>query len=281
MVETPLNKIRKILSNNIPNNLIDKIPNKWEKIGDIVIIKLDDGLKKYTDIVGEIYADFLDCKTVLNDVGGISGELREPNVKVIYGANETETIHKENNVRFKLDPQKVMFSSGNMDERLRMANISSKDEVVVDLFAGIGYFTLPMAVHSTPKKIFACEKNKIAFDYLYQNIALNNVNYIVEPLFGDNRKVAPKNIADRVIMGYIGGTEDFLTIAIKSLKDSKGIIHFHEKYSDRLVPNKPLKAIEKKAQQSNRKIKLIQYKKVKSYAPGISHFVFDLSVGEQ
>jgi tRNA wybutosine-synthesizing protein 2 len=281
MVETPLYKIKKKLSKNIPTNLIDKIPNRWEKIGDIVIIKLDDDLKKYSDIVGEIYGDFLDCKTVLNDVGGISGELREPNVKVIYGTNNTETAHKENKVRFKLDPQKVMFSSGNMDERLRMAKISSKDEVVVDLFAGIGYFTLPMAVHSTPKKIFACEKNKIAFDYLSKNIALNNVNSIVEPLFGDNRKIAPKNIADRVIMGYIGGTKDFLPIAIKSLNEGKGIIHFHEKYSDKIMPNKPLKTIEKKANKINRKIKLIQYKKVKSYAPGISHFVFDLSVGEQ
>jgi len=33
-----------------------------------------------------------------------------------------------------------MFSSGNMDERIRMSMISDKNEVVVDLFAGIGYF---------------------------------------------------------------------------------------------------------------------------------------------
>ena len=280
MVETPFNNIRKILSREIPKDLIDRIPNRWEKIGNIAVVKLDNDLKKYVDIVGKTYADFLDCKTILNDVGGIHGELREPDMKVIYGSTKTETIHKENGVRFKLDPQKVMFSSGNMDERLRMATISSEDEVVVDLFAGIGYFTLPIAIHSKPKKIFACEKNKIAFDYLSNNIALNNVNSIVEPLFGDNREIAPKNIADRVIMGYIGGTGDFLPVAIKSLRDNKGIIHFHEKYSDSLISNKPLNYIKKIAKDFNKNIKLIEYRKVKSYAPGISHFVFDISVGE-
>jgi len=281
MIETPLNKIKEKLSKDIPSNLLNGVPNKWEKIGDVAVVRLSDDFERYKENIGKTYAEILDCKTVLNDVGGISGELREPNVEVIYGSNETETIHKENGVRYKLDPQRVMFSSGNMDERIRMANISNKNEIVVDLFAGIGYFILPMAVHSKPQKIFACEKNKIAFDYLVQNIALNNVNSIVEPLFGDNREIAPENIADRVIMGYIGGTESFLPIAIKSLKDKKGTIHFHEKYSDSLIPNKPLNSIEKIANELDRKIRLIQYKKVKSYAPGISHFVFDISVGEQ
>ncbi len=58
-----------------------------------------------------------------------------------------------------------MFSSGNMNERIRMSNISKPNEVVVDLFAGIGYFTLPIAVYSKPKKIYACEKNPISYDF--------------------------------------------------------------------------------------------------------------------
>ena len=128
---------------------------------------------------------------------------REPNVKIIYGNKKTETIHIENGIRYKLDPQKVMFSSGNMDERIRMAKISNPKETVVDLFAGIGYFTLPMAVYSKPKKIFACEINPVAYDYLCKNIVQNDVTSIVEPLLGDNKTTAPKNVADRIIMGYI------------------------------------------------------------------------------
>ena len=280
MIMFPFNKIKENLSREIPSDIIDNIPNKWEKVGDVAIIKLNNDFEKYKNIIGKTYAEVLSCKTVLNDKGGISGELREPDVEVIYGLNQTETIHKENGVRYKLDPQKVMFSSGNMDERIRISTVSNKDEIIVDLFSGIGYFTLPIAVHSKPKKIFACEKNKIAFDYLTKNMALNNVNSIVEPLFGDNREIAPENIADRVIMGYIGGTEDFLTIAIRSLKNVKGTIHFHEKYPEKIVPDDPMKKIEKVADDFNRKAKLLQYRQVKSYAPGISHYVFDISVGE-
>jgi len=278
MTDTPIDNIKNKIQEKIPSKLINRIPNKWEKIGDVAVIKLSDNLKKYQDKIGETYATVLNCKTVLNDIGGITGELREPDVEIIYGSNQTETIHKENGVRFKLDPQKVMFSSGNMDERIRMSNISFQDETVVDLFAGIGYFTLPMAVHSKPEKIFACELNHTAYNYLCENIVLNDVTDIVEPLFGDNRFVAPKNIADRVIMGYIGGTMDFLSTAIECLKDNTGIIHFHEKYSDDIVIEDIMEYIQKVADIFERDVELIRYKKIKSYAPGISHFVFDLQV---
>jgi len=71
---------------------------------------------------------------------------------------KTETVHRENGVIFNLDARKVMFSAGNLKERMRMS-LFGKDEFVVDMFAGIGYFTLQMAVHSRPRKIMAIEMN--------------------------------------------------------------------------------------------------------------------------
>ncbi|MCJ2533880.1 MAG: class I SAM-dependent methyltransferase family protein, partial [Candidatus Thermoplasmatota archaeon] len=213
MIETPLEKIKKSLKNNISLELTNFLPEKWEKIGDVLIVKLDEKLKSYGEEIGKTYAEVLHCKTVLNDVGGISGIYREPNVEILYGSENTEVVHKENGVRYKLDVAKIMFSSGNMDERLRMANISNKNETVVDLFAGIGYFTLPMAVYSKPRKIFSCEINPVAYKYLCKNIVLNHVPSIVNPLFGDNRSIAPKNVAERVVMGYFEDTEKFLPTA--------------------------------------------------------------------
>ena len=276
MSKTPYQKIKNTLSEEIPSELLDNIPNKWEKIGDILIIVLPPVLENYKLIISEKYAEFLNCKTVLNDMGGISGELREPQVEVIFGDTETVTIHRENGIKYRLDPQKIMFSSGNMDERIRMSNISNGSEIVVDLFAGIGYFTLPIAVYSKPKMIFACEKNEIAYDFLCENVVLNHVTDNVKTFKGDNRDVAPQSIADRVIMGYIGDTHSFLPTALRCLKDCKGLIHFHEKYPDKIVPDKPLKQIQKIAFEYDRSATIINTKKVKSYAPGISHFVFDI-----
>ena len=281
MIVTPFDKIKKSLSKEIPSDLISKIPDKWEKVGEVGIIKLHPDLEKYSKMIGQNYAEILQFKTVLNDVGGITGTLREPKTKIIYGSNETETIHKENGIRFKLDPQKIMFSSGNMDERIRMATISNEKETVMDLFAGIGYFTLPIAVYSKPKRVFACELNPVAYDYLCENIVLNNVSNIVEPLKGDNRKVAPKNIANRVISGYFGEMEKNLPTALNCLEDYKGIIHYHNKSPDKNVPDKPLKIIKEVAEKYSRNAELLDYKQIKSYAPDISHYVFDIGIDEK
>ncbi|MCJ7572295.1 MAG: class I SAM-dependent methyltransferase family protein [Candidatus Thermoplasmatota archaeon] len=280
MVLNPFDEITNKLETKIPANLNTYLPNKWEKNGDILIIALPKLLKNHKKIIGEVYAHVLECKSVLNDIGGISGELREPNTEVIFGSNNTVTIHKENGVRFKLNPQKIMFSSGNMNERIRMANISKPGEVVVDLFAGIGYFTLPIAVHSKPKKIYACEKNPISYDFLCENVSLNNVNSIVEPLSGDNREVAPIDIADRVIMGYFGTTISFLPAAFRCLRNNYGIIHFHDKFPDEDVPNITMDHINNEARKFRLNVNLLRYIKVKSFAPGISHYVFDLEIGK-
>ena len=280
MVETPFERIKRLLSKEVPPDLISRIPNKWEKIGEVGVIKLDSNLEKYSKMIGKNYAEILHCKTILNDIGGVTGTFREPETEIIYGPNTTETIHTENGIRFKLDPQKIMFSSGNMDERVRMATISNRKETVVDLFAGIGYFTLPMAVYSKPKTIFACEINPISYKYLCNNISLNHVTEIVEPLLGDNKEIAPKNIADRVIMGYIGDTHKFLQIAMNCLKEHAGIIHYHDVFPDEKIPKKPLAFIQKSAERYNSDVELITFKKIKSYAPGVSHVVLDVKVGE-
>ena len=281
MIETPFDQIKKSLSNDVPLGLISKIPDKWKKTGEVLIIRLATDLNKYRQQMGEKYAKVLRCKTVLNDIGGISGTYRKPKVEVIYGSNNTETVHKENGIRYKLDPQKIMFSSGNMDERIRMANISNENETVVDLFAGIGYFALPIAVYCKPRKIFACEINPIAYDYLRQNIVLNDVTSAIEPLLGDNRTTAPKNIADRVIMGYIDDAHRFLPVAINCLRNNNGIIHYHDVCPNDSLPDRPLKKAEKVAMKYNRVVQVLKYRKIKSYAPNVSHVVFDMEIGER
>lgn len=281
MIETPLNQIKKLLSNEIPSELICYLPEKWEKIGDVLTIKLNESLRKHQEKIGERYAEILHCKTALNDVGGISGTYRKPKVEILYGSKNTETIHKENGIGYKLDLQKIMFSSGNMDERKRMANISNKNETVVDLFAGIGYFTIPMAVYSKPKAIFSCEINPIAYEYLCKNIVLNHVTSVVKPLLGDNKSMAPKNIADRVIMGYIDDTYRFLPTAIDCLKNGTGIIHYHDVFPNELIPEKSLKFVQEIAKKYDTNAKLLKYNYIKSYAPGVSHVVFDIKIGER
>ncbi len=268
----PFDKIVKILQLEPP--LMQSIPRKWEKIGDILVLRLPPELEEHEVVIAEAYARVLGAKSVLQDERGISGEWRLPGVRKILGG-DTETIHLEDGVRFKLDAAKVMFSSGNLPERMRMARIAGRDEVVVDMFAGIGYFTIPMAVHSRPHKIFACEVNPTAFQYLEENVRINLVES-VEPLLGDCRETAPEGVADRVIMGYLRAQE-FLPKAYKTLRP-EGVLHYHEACPNELADSRPWSTVKKTAEDMGRTAQLLRKARLKSYAPGVSHIVLDVKL---
>ena len=278
MRETPFHHIRTLLASNIPESHVSLLPKKWEKIGHVLVLKWDKNLDEYKEIICAAYATVLNVTTVLGDVQGIIGPLREPTVELLYGPPQTETIHVEQGIRYTLDPQKIMFSSGNMSERIRMASLKATDETIVDLFAGIGYFTLPLAVYAKPQIIIACELNPVAYNYLSKNIVLNHVTDRVRPLLGDNRKVAPRNSADRVIMGYLRGTAMFLPLALDCLQQARGVIHFHDIYADEKIPEEPFQQVQRIAQEKKRTATLLEYHRVKSYAPGISHAVIDVRI---
>ena len=137
------------------------------------------------------------------------------------------------------------------------------------MFAGIGYFSIPMAVHSRPKKIIGIEINPESFAYLKENIGLNKVEEIFVPICGDCSKAAPEGTADRVLMGYVGTTHHYLEPAIKALKKSGGILHYHETVPEHLARIR-----------LGRKVEILETRRIKKYSPGILHVVVDARIFE-
>lgn len=262
---------------DLPAHLKKLLPRKWELIGNVLILKLHEDLEPHREDLAAVYAAVLGAGTVLQELSGITGITRKPDMEVIYGSS-TVTIHTENSIKYKLDAKELMFSSGNISERLRMAELDCRDEVIVDMFAGIGYFSLPLAVYGKPRRVISCEINPVSFEYLKQNIDLNGVSDRVEPLLGDCRKTAPTNTADRLVMGLIKDTASFLPVALKVLKTRGGIIHFHHTCPADNIPAEPLTHIENAARGTNFKVELLNSIKIKSYAPGISHVVLDVKL---
>jgi tRNA wybutosine-synthesizing protein 2 len=239
---------------------------KGKVIGDILI------LKKQVDNPHELLK--IPGVNRVVKMGSIKGPMREPEVEILLGRG-TETVHKENHCLFKLDVSQVMWSKGNTTERMRMAQIVEDGETVVDLFAGIGYFSIPMAVHASPEKIYAVEINPVAHDYLKENIRLNRVQDVVEPLLGNCRDIAPRNVADRVLMGYIGNTYQYLDLAFQVLKEG-GIIHYHESVPDKLKFKRPIERI--KEASNGFKVEILNQRVIKKYSPGVYHVVIDARV---
>jgi tRNA wybutosine-synthesizing protein 2 len=268
----PIDQVRE--SASIPQHLKPLLPRKWEQFGDLVVLRLDPALDRYELEVARAYSDVLKAKAVLRDVGGIAGDLRQPLVKTLLGT-DTVTTHIENGIRFRFDAAKVMFSSGNIDERMRMAHLACDGETVIDMFAGIGYFSIPLAVHQRPGRVVACELNPVAHSYLVENTHLNKVERTVEPFLGDCRTLPGEAMADRIIMGYVRTTHEFLSTAVRLLK-SGGIVHYHETCPNELLPGRPVEHLRDGA--SGCKVEILRSKEIKSYSPGVSHVVIDARI---
>ncbi len=248
---------------------LSDLPSSYQLVGDVLLLKFMKikSLKQKKKIALAIMKMMPYVKTVC-EIKGVEKEFRLPRTRKLAG-NGTVTIHKEHGILYKLDATKIMFSKGNLFERQRLIS-KIKKEVVVDMFAGIGYFSLGLAKKAG--KIYSIEKNPVAFRYLKENIRLNKLNNI-QPILGDNRSLMLRGKADRVIMGYFPGTEKFLPYAIAMLK-KKGVIHFHNSYSEKDLWRKPLAEI-KKLKVS---YKILSKKKVKSIAPRKWHVVMDIAV---
>ena len=243
---------------------------KWKKIGDILI--LDNKFTVQSDTQLKELSDKHNVKTIMK-VDHIYGTKREPVIKLLYG-NDTETINKENGCLFKLDLKKVMWSKGNNNERIRIAKLVEDNETVIDMFAGIGYFSIPIGVHSNAKQIYSIEINPNSFHYLKENIKLNKIRNIT-PLLGDCINITPDYKADRIIMGYVKTTHHYLKVAIDSLNKG-GVIHYHETVPEKLMDIRPINRIKELA--GDRQVEFLKLNKVKKYSPGVFHVVCDVRI---
>ena len=258
----------------LPGDVIDRLPRRWEKLGDVLLMKIDDIIIPHAEEVLPVYARVLRAKAVLRDLG-IQGRLREPMVELLHG-ERTETVHRENGVLFHMDPAVVMFSSGNIDERKRMATVGTPGETVVDMFAGIGYFILPMAVH-TQVRGMAFELNPASHAFLERNIEANGVSDSIEPVLGDCMD-SPEGTADRVVMGYFDDTEMYLEKAMRMISPSGGVVHAHSVCPEELLSTRPDAEAANAAVAADRTIVSSDLRRVKSYAPGVDHIVLDIEI---
>lgn len=149
---------------------------------------------------------------------------RTPETEVLWG-EVSETLHRENGYEFLLDPRVVMFSQGNLPEKRRMAELvraGGKRERVADMFAGIGYFSIPMAASGAD--VHAMEINSASYRYLEENTRRNNLAGRITPACGDCRTLL-SGVYDRILMGHFAAFEALPQALAHSRRGT--VLHVH------------------------------------------------------
>ena len=264
--------------------LIGDLPNRWEKFDDIALIPNSSFRKEHWKpiISDEFWIEICQSLNVerLARSGEIIGEKRESTVEMLVGDDDW-VIRKESGIKYGYHIKQCMFSSGNINERRRMGEVVSENEVVVDLFCGIGYYTIPILVKNNVKHVYSCEWNINSINALKYNLENNNVEKKCTIIEGDNRETTDnlENIADRVLLGLLPTAEESYHVALKCIKEEGGMLHIHglspsnnhEKFL--LETSEKLQKIDYNYIITNHKIN-----KIKSYAPHWDHLVLDIQI---
>ena len=239
----------------------------YEVIGDIALIEADD-----VDAVriGEALLKFHPhVNTVLGATSPVVGEFRVREFVLIAGVDKTETIHKEYGCRYAVDLAKAYFTPRLSTERERILSWIKPNDVIVDMFEGVGPYSILIAKKANPKKVIAIDKNPAAVEFLRRNVDLNSVGN-VEAIEGDANVVAETQkyvgIADHVIMNLPHNAYDFLDSAVKFAKPG-GMLHYYGMTHEDDLFDGSIGLIGMAAKRAGRSIEVLEKRTVRSYAP--------------
>jgi tRNA (guanine37-N1)-methyltransferase len=221
-----------LLKNRLPPHLLASLPRALDIIGDIAIIEIPSELKAHESLIGEaILKTHKNVRVVLAKTGAVSGTYRLRSLEVIAGEHRTNTVHKEYGCQYHVDVATAYFSPRLSHEHDRIASLVQKSETVVDLFAGVGPFSVLIAKKNEEAKVYAVDINPEAVEFLKRNIRLNRVEKRVIPILGDAKQVVKQRllgVADRVLMNLPEKAIEFVETACKAIKPAGGIVHYYE-----------------------------------------------------
>lgn len=258
----------------------------YEIIGDIAVI--DDKISgdenaepdsyNVSAVADAILTAHSAVKTVLLSAGPISGEFRTRPLTFVKGENKTATVHKEYGCRYRVDLARAYFTPRLSTERRRILEQIRDGDVVIDMFAGVGPYSIMIAKNASPSRVIANDKNEEAVSLLRENIALNKVSTVTalneDALFLSEKYVG---IGDHVIMNLPHNAFDFLEPAVAVCK-SGGVIHYYAMTSEDDLFDGSIELIRQAAVKQGRLIEIVEKRTVRSYAPRQYNICLDVRI---
>lgn len=227
-----------------------------------------------------------EVKSVWQQTSSVAGNYRLRNLRFILGKKTTETIYKEHGCIYKTDLRKTYFSPRLSFERLRIAKLIQPNKTILNMFSGVGCFSIASAKHSEPLKVYSVDINPFAFQYLKENIRLNRVEKTVIPVLGDAKNVIEQTLqktCDVILMPLPEKAYDYLEYALLALNPVGGMIHYYDFEFAKKNENPVEKAEKKVSKKLHKLCENFQIKFgriVRPIGPGWYQIVLDIQIYE-
>lgn len=240
------------LAQIIPVDLHPYIPTSFDRVGNCILVKLDQAIVNFKDVIGLELLKAYKVKSVFFKLGDVETEYRTINWECIAGIDDPIVVHKMQGLRWKVNIRKVYFNTRLSNEYLRVASMCNVDDVIIDMFTGIGPFAL-LCASKCPCTIQAFDINPLAIELLRENIVMNRkfLQGTVFPNCGDSKiLIQSLSKVNIIIMNLPELAIDFLAVALDHIVDN-GIIFLHQFIH--------LSKEDKKGNLDNQTEKLLQY----------------------
>src|SRR5919108_5396267 len=276
--------LKNMLSNILLSDEVSQVYSAFDQIGDIVIIKIPNDLMPKKKLIADtILANVKTAKTVFAQVSPVKGDYRVRDLEFVAGENRTITEYKEHGCRFKVDVAKTYFSPRLSTERLRIASMVGEGETIVNMFAGVGTYSILMTRMNKTCKVYSIDSNIDAVELCEVNARLNKVQDRVVSIYGDAARVIKENLAgqaDRVLMPLPERAKEFVESAVLALK-KKGVVHYftHIKADSKKASQElALQNVHNAFSKYNHNVQKIRV--VREVGPRMYQIVADISVRE-
>ena len=278
--------MKRIAREVLGEDYASRLWRRVEFIGDIALIRTPLGMdpRDLKPLAEELIRRLPYVKSVWAAIPGVLGEYRLRRHVWLAGEERSETIYREHGCLFRVDINKVYVSPSLNYEHIRVARLVKPGEVVVNMFAGVGLFSIIIAKYSTPRRVYSIDINPHAYNYMVENIELNKVEGIVEPILGDAKRVIEEKlvrVADRVLMPYPELALEYLPYALKALRDTRGWIHIYLHVYTGRNEHWRIKAksiVEDKLRELGAKHSVENIRKIRNIGPRIHQVVVDVSI---
>jgi tRNA (guanine37-N1)-methyltransferase len=222
--------LRSLLGDALESAERQVIFSSYDVIGDIIIIKIPNSLQQKKYAIGKLLLENMKhVRSVFIQTSSVDGDFRLRRLELLAGAFRTVTEHHEYGCRFKVDVGKVYFSPRLSTERQRIAKIVRNNEIITNMFAGVGTFSILIAKQNPCSTVFSIDSNPKAHNLCLVNARLNKVQDRVFPLCGDAKFIAGNllaDLSDRVLMPLPEKAKEFVDTAVTCLRNKKGTIHY-------------------------------------------------------